>query len=110
MSALLDRSRPPAPAAARGFDFPEFERRHLDNGLELWLAPIRRLPLVDAQLVVDAGSVHDPAESPGLANFTAAVIDEGTATRDSREIAVTVERLGGYLHSGAGWVFASVPD
>lgn len=103
MSASPDRSRPPAPGPPRAFAFPDFTRRRLANGLELWLAPIDRVPLVDIQLVVDAGSVHDPVASPGLAHFTAAVIDEGTTARDSREIAAAVESLGGYLHTGAGW-------
>ena len=38
-------------------------------------------------LVVRTGSDANPLDKPGLANFTAAMLDEGTATRNAPQIA-----------------------
>ena len=55
------------------------------------------LPIVSASLVVKTGSGANPADKPGLANFTAAMLDEGTATRNALQIADEVAQLGGSL-------------
>jgi zinc protease len=51
----------------------------------------------------------DPPDRPGLAGFTAALLEEGTATRDSQEIARLVDSLGGSFETSAAtdWVSAS---
>ena len=45
------------------------------------------LPVVSASLVFASGSGANPADMPGLANFTAAMLDEGTKTRNALQIA-----------------------
>ena len=53
----------------------------LPNGLTVLVNERPGLPIVSASLVVKTGSGANPADKPGLANFTAAMLDEGTATR-----------------------------
>ncbi|HRC85647.1 MAG TPA: pitrilysin family protein [Thermoanaerobaculia bacterium] len=103
MSSPLDRSRPPAPGAARPARFPHFHRHRLDSGLEVYLLPIRRTPLVLLERISPAGCQEEPADLGGLATFTADLLEEGTARRSSREIAAQVEQLGGALGSQAVW-------
>ena len=58
-------------------------RRHQPcspNGLTLILSERRGLPIVAANLVIKTGSDANPIDRPGLANFVAAMLDEGTAT------------------------------
>ncbi len=52
------------------------------------------LPIVTAQLVVNAGlGANDPAR-PGAADFAAAMLEEGTTTRNAVQIAQEIEQLG----------------
>jgi zinc protease len=105
-AAPVDRTAPPPPGEIRAFRFPPFLRRLLPGGLTVYAARVAGVPLVSLELVARAGGQHDPI-SPisraGLATFTASLIDEGSARRDSMEIATWVEHLGGYLYSAADW-------
>ena len=49
----------------------------LPNGLTVLVNERPGLPIVSASLVVKTGSGANPADKPGLANFTAAMLDEG---------------------------------
>jgi len=96
------RSAPPG-GELRPFRFPPFLRRRLPNGLTVLAARHANVPLVSLELVVPAGGQHDPPGRAGLATLTASLLDEGTGGRSSLEIAAWVERLGGYLTTGADW-------
>jgi zinc protease len=69
----------------------------LTNGLTLILSERRGLPIVAANLVIKTGSDANPIERPGLANFVAAMLDEGTASRNALQIADEVSQLGATL-------------
>jgi zinc protease len=102
-AALVDRSTPPPAGRLRPFHFPPFLRRRLPNGLEVLAARQPGVPLISLELMLPAGGQNDPAGKPGLATLTASAIDEGTRRRGAMEIAAEVERLGGYLATGADW-------
>lgn len=103
MGRPVDRSVPPSPGRLRPFHFPPFSRTRLGNGLTVLAARLPGVPLVSLELVVPAGGQFDPEGRAGLATLTASLVDEGTARRGAMEIASTVERLGGYLSTGADW-------
>ncbi|HKE82604.1 MAG TPA: pitrilysin family protein [Vicinamibacterales bacterium] len=73
----------------------------LSNGLTLILSERHGLPIVAANLVLRTGSDANPLDKPGLANFVAAMVDEGTATRSSLQIADEVAQLGASLNTGS---------
>jgi zinc protease len=50
---------------------------------------------------VRTGSAANPADKPGLANFTAAMLDEGTASRSALQIADQVAQLGASLSTAS---------
>ncbi|MCB1055142.1 MAG: insulinase family protein, partial [Acidobacteria bacterium] len=102
-SAHLDRSKPPQAEPVHPFSFPPFHRYRLANGMVVVAARLPRVPLVSLELFTPASAQHDPPDGAGLATFTAALLDEGTARRSATEIAALVERLGGRLSTGAGW-------
>jgi zinc protease len=106
---MIDRSTPPEPGPPRRVRFPAFERSRLSNGLEIYAAPIRRNPLVQLELISRAGGgQQDPQSRAGLATLTAGLLDEGTRDSSALELAARVEKLGGYLTSGADWDVAHV--
>ena len=60
------------------------------------------------RLFVRAGAAQDPAEKPGVAALGAALLDQGTTTRDAEKIATTIDSIGGVIGAGAGSDFTSV--
>ncbi len=98
----LDRSVPPPPMAAEPFRAPRPEVRSLRCGVPVWVLPRRDLPIVAASFVLDAGaSVHGPSRG-GLASLTADLLDEGTTSRSSHQIALAIEGMGTTLSASAG--------
>ncbi|MBI3047594.1 MAG: insulinase family protein [Acidobacteria bacterium] len=87
----------PAPASAQAAP----NSTVLPNGLTLILSERRGLPIVAANLVIKTGSDANPADRPGLANFVAAMLDEGTATRSALQIADEAAQLGASLTTGS---------
>lgn len=102
MVAQPDRSTRPLPGPTPALTLPPMERFTLDNGLEIIVVEKRDLPLVQANLVVRAGSVHDVPGKVGLATLTADLLDEGAAGRSALEIADAFEFLGARFGVGAG--------
>ncbi|HEY0155227.1 MAG TPA: pitrilysin family protein [Longimicrobium sp.] len=94
----LNRSVMPAAAPDPAFDFPHVRRHTLSNGLRVWLVERPRAPNVTAQLIVHAGALADPADMPGLASMTVAMLNEGTAARSA-------ERLSDEMGFLPAWVF-----
>ncbi len=66
----------------------------LANGLTVIHHESRGLPVVAANLVLKSGTEANPLSRPGLASFTADMIDEGTATRSSTQLADDIAQLG----------------
>ena len=103
VSQPLDRSIRPTSARSSRFEAPRPEVFTLGCGMPLWVIARRDLPIVAATIVLDAGaSTHGPHQG-GLASLTADLIDEGTTSRTSEQIALAVEGMGTSLSASAGW-------
>jgi zinc protease len=96
-----DRSAPPQPAPLSAFKPPPIEKRTLSNGLPVWIVELHKVPVVQVELVVKAGSSADPEHKFGLANLTAEMLDEGAGKRDALEIADAVDYLGAALSTSS---------
>jgi zinc protease len=79
----------------------------LKNGLKVFLIQDSNLPIVSATLVSRAGGENTPTDKPGIASFTASLLAEGTATRNSTQLAEAAERIGTRLGAGASMDGAS---
>src|SRR3990172_3544325 len=93
----LDRTKKPTPQATPKLELPTIQRTALPNGLKVMLVEHHELPVVQMQLVFGTGAANDPAGKPGVANLTAQMIREGTATRASLQIADDLEFIGANL-------------
>jgi zinc protease len=80
--------------------FPGIERAKLANGIPVYFARRSDVPTVRVAVGFDAGSAADPKEQLGLQSLTMSLLDEGTTTLNSTQIAETQERLGATLSSG----------
>jgi zinc protease len=94
--------RPPRPLSAKPVRFPPYEIRTLPNGLQVVLVSQNEQPIVSARMLIRAGAAQDPKGKEGLAMLAAALLDQGTATRSSAQIAEEIDFMGGILGTGAG--------
>jgi zinc protease len=97
------RKTTPKPGPALTFHLPVPATFTLKNGLKVYLIHDGGLPVLSATLVSRAGGEANPVDKPGIADFTAGMLSEGTATRSQTQIAQDAERLGTRLG-----VFASM--
>ncbi|MBN2872170.1 MAG: insulinase family protein [Halothiobacillaceae bacterium] len=72
-----------------------------DNGAKVLFYATDSLPIVDAQLIFDAGSARDPKEGAGTASLTASLLEEGTTERDAKAIADGFARVGAEFSASA---------
>ncbi len=98
------RGAMPKPGRMPKLALPVPKSFKLANGLTVIHHKVAGLPIVSANLVVRSGSGANPLAIPGLASFTAEMLDEGTATRSATQLADDVAQLGTTL------VTASAPD
>ena len=82
-----------------GVTLPPAEQMTLDNGLTVVVIEQHELPLVSMRLTFRAGSIHDPGDKPGLANFCNEMLMRGTSTRSARRIAEEIAFGGGSLYN-----------
>jgi len=94
------RNTVPGPGPDVKAQLPSAKRSELPNGLALYVVEAHQLPIVSANLVFRSGSAADPTDLPGLAGFTASMIDEGTTKRDALQIANEIYALGASLSTG----------
>jgi zinc protease len=95
------RSQQPKAGPAKPLKVAAPQLFTLSNGLTVILAERPGLPIVSADLVVRTGSDTNPIDKPGLANYTAAMLDEGTTSRNALQLADDVAQLGASLTTGS---------
>ena len=103
-----DRSAVPATTSFPAASFNTFERATLSNGLKLVVAPRSAVPVVNLQLLLDAGFAADQFGEAGTARLAMAMLDEGTKTRSALQISDELARLGASLGAGSGLDSSSV--
>jgi zinc protease len=96
-----DRAKLPDVGTLAALDFPAIERAKLSNGMEVYFAKRTAVPAVQMTVSFDAGSAADPADALGTQSLMLALMDEGTATRNSIQIAEESERLGATISTTA---------
>jgi zinc protease len=93
---------PPRPLPARQVNFPPYDIRSLDNGMQVVTVLHHEQPAVSVRLLVRAGAAQDPKGKGGVATLTAALLDQGTTTKSASQIADSIDYIGGALGTGAG--------
>ncbi len=100
--STVDRSSgPPEVAEFPSASFPARETAELDNGLSLILARRDAVPVVNLNMLFDAGYASDQFALPGTARMAMGMLDEGTTSRDALEISDTLDSLGANLGAGS---------
>lgn len=84
----------------KDLDFPAIEHAKLKNGIPVVFARRDAVPTVRVSVAFDAGNAADNRAKLGTAGLAAALLDEGTTTRNSVQIAEEQERLGASISAG----------
>ncbi|HQZ82194.1 MAG TPA: pitrilysin family protein [Pyrinomonadaceae bacterium] len=100
-TADVDRKTIPTPGTNAPPKFPPFERAKLANGMEVIVAERHSVPVINMELLVNAGFASDQFAQPGTAALAMNMIDEGTKTRSAIEISKELASLGAKLASGS---------
>jgi zinc protease len=96
-------NRAPVNQAVLQVKLPRPTETRLPNGLTVLVLEQHKLPTVAFVLWVKTGALHDPKGMPGLSDFTADMMREGTATRNSAQIAGETDALGATLSTNAAY-------
>jgi zinc protease len=86
---------------------PEIQNWRTANGVPVYFIPARELPMVDAQILFNAGSARD-GERPGLAKLTNALLEEGAGDWSADAIADRLDRVGARFSASSRRDSASV--
>ena len=98
----FDRSAMPPLGPTPRFQPPRFQRRRLSNGLELRVVERRELPIVTVNLVVKSGETLAPRGKEGLASLAASLLEEGTASRTTMQLAGELAEIGSTIEATGG--------
>jgi zinc protease len=102
------RKQAPAPLTAKPLNIPKPFETVLPNGLRVVILEEKRLPLVSYRLAFRTGSANNPPDMPGLMNIMSGLLNEGTETRSSKEIADEIARMGATLGAGSNSDYTTV--
>jgi zinc protease len=91
----LDRKKQPPPGPPPSLHVPSWTRSALANGAELLVSEKHDLPLISFSITWLGGADQfEPAGRQGVASLTAALLSEGTKTRDGEALSNALQLLG----------------
>ncbi|HEX3164772.1 MAG TPA: pitrilysin family protein [Chitinophagaceae bacterium] len=94
LSDRADRTALPPLAAIAPVKFPDVQEFTLSNGLKVMFAQRSSVPVINMNLVMDAGFAADQSAKPGTARLAMNMLREGTKTRNSIQISDEILNLG----------------
>jgi zinc protease len=99
----LDRSKVPPPGPAPQLRVPAWTKGTLGNGAQLMVVEKHDLPLVAFSITFQGGADQiEPAAKRGVAAVTAAMMLEGTRTKDGEALSNALQLLGSSMQAGIG--------
>ena len=81
-------------------DFPQVERSRLSNGIQVVYARRATVPVTRVTVEFNAGVAADPRNGEGTQSLTLNLLEEGTTSLNSVQLAEAEERLGAVINTG----------
>ena len=99
----LDRTKVPVPGKTPDLRVPTWTKTTLANGADLVVSEKHDLPLVSFSITFLGGANQfEPADRTGLASITAAMMSEGTKSRDGEALSNALQLLGTSVSTAIG--------
>lgn len=92
---------PAPPPAVPPLRLAEPVSKRLANGLRVVVFPSSSLPIVQAQLLVPAGSADEPDTIPGLAAMAARIVQVGSSSRSAEQMTADLAAIGATFTTNA---------
>ena len=90
----LDRSLKPSLTSEIFYEGPSHETFKLNNNLDVCFIKKDSLPIIRADIVINAGSIFEETNKRGVSNLLAMCIDEGAGKYNSLELSKQFDQLG----------------
>lgn len=105
----LDRRKVPPPGKPPVLRVPDWTKSALTNGADLIVSEKHDLPLVSFSITFLGGADQfEPARREGVASLTAAMLSEGTRTRDGEALSNALQLLGTSVNASVGGESGSI--
>src|SRR5215203_2396515 len=101
LNIFAQKETAPVGGQPKAFVFPAVETYTLKNGMKVSLVPYGSVPKVAIQAFVRTGSLNEKAGQRWISDVVAALLKEGTPTRDAEAIARETAEMGGSIFTGA---------
>ncbi len=102
------RASAPKPGPQPKLELPVPTELSQDNGLKVFLVEDHSLPLLAIRFEALGGAEANSPNKPGIADFTTAMLTEGTAARTAPQIADDTDRIGATLQQATTYDSASI--
>ena len=99
-TAAAQKESPPPVGTPKDFKLPAKREFTLPNGLGVTLVPFGTVPKASLSLAVRTGRIDQQANQVWLAELTGDLMNEGTTTRTSAQVAEQVAGMGGTINVG----------
>jgi zinc protease len=96
----FDRSVAPVPGPDPSINIPEVWKSEASNGMKIYGIGQHELPLVVYSIVIEGGHMLDDPAKPGVARFTASMLNEGTKNRTPEQLEEEIQLLGAIINIG----------
>lgn len=96
-----ERQTPPEGGVPKDFTLPAKQQFRLENGLKVTLVPFGKIPKATVSAQVIAGNLNE-GENTWLADLTADMMEQGTASRSAEQVAREAAEMGGSLSISVG--------
>ncbi|MCA9666797.1 MAG: insulinase family protein [Myxococcales bacterium] len=83
-------------------------RGKLRSGLHLLGVPDKSLPVISVQLVIRSGSIDDPKEKIGLADFVSSMLRQGVRGMSADAISKKIDAAAVHLGAGSGYEITTI--
>ena len=105
----LDRKKVPAPGKTPELRVPAWTKTTLANGAELLVSEKHDLPLIAFSITFLGGADQfEPAGKQSVASLTAALLSEGTKTRDAEALSNALQLLGTSINASVAGESGSI--
>jgi zinc protease len=99
--STLDRSKFPIPGEPKKLSLPDVQTAKLSNGIEVFVSERHSVPVLEMSIVFDGGNASNKKDKKGLAAFTMGMMNEGTTSLSSLELALAKDRLNARIGASA---------
>ncbi len=98
----IDRSKSPVPGADPALKTPQIWTSEAPNGMKIYGIEHHEVPLVSCYISIKGGHMLDDISKPGVARFTAQMLNEGTKNKTPEELEEAIQLLGASISVSGG--------